>query len=50
MSTSQVILKLLCTGDVFGLLPEPYNHMMLPRQSLRSFVRRDLWGQHDDPM
>ena len=50
MSTSQVILRLLRCGDAFGLLPEPYSKNMPSRHRVRLFIRRDLWGEHDDAM
>lgn len=39
MSLSQVMLRLLKQAELFGYLPEPYNHKMTARQTIRRSLR-----------
>lgn len=49
MALSYIVLRLLCTGDTFGLLPGTMATKMQPRQECRRFIRESLWGIPRDP-
>lgn len=44
MRLTDIVLKVLCTGEYFHLLPEPMNMSMAPRQKMRKFIRYPLQG------